>query len=1227
MSLRMLLLSVLVVALIVAADSTPAQSTAEPAVTPPKGAIRPPGFGHLEVLDQPYTPVPRALQRTSPPGRYRTGRYVVTQVNVDANGQNILNDAANEPTIAVDPTNPLRIVIGWRQFDTINSNFRQAGWGYSTDGGQSWTFPGKIEPGHFRSDPVLAVDRDGVFYYNSLTNEGGFQCFVHRSWDGGVTWQQPGVFAQGGDKQWMAIDTTDGVGSGNIYAYWNEFYSICSGQFTRSTNGGDSYEPCSTIPGSPYWGTFSIAPDGTVFVCGDGFLVARSTTLKNPGSPHAWQFNTTVNLNGTLQYGLPINPDGLAGQAWIAVDPSRPGWVYLLASVDPSGADPLDVMFSRSTDNGQTWSAPLKVNGDTSTSNYQWFGTMSVSPDGRIDVVWNDTRLNPGGTNSATFYRYSTDGGFTWSNEEQITPVWNPLVGWPQQSKIGDYYHMVSDERGADLAFATTLNGEQDVYYVRLGDPKCDSAGTVELDRAAYACESTIAIEVVDCDLNADPNAVETVPVLVASSSEPAGETVTLTESGPNTSVLLGSIAVSTINAPGVLLVAPGDTITVTYTDADDGQGGTNVPVVATAPVDCTPPGISGVQVLSVGPHEAQITFNATEPVRGRVLYGLSCGSLTGTADVSSYSTTPVVNVTGLNENTGYYFAVEAEDQAGNVATDNNGGACYAFATADIPNYFTEQFSNNDLDNLSLVFTPNGSIDFYDGCVEGITALPTDPAGGTTLTLTDDSFATVNLGGGATVPLYGVSYNRFYVGSNGFITFNSGDTATVESYANHFNQPRISGLFDDLNPAAGGTVSWKQLGDRVAVTWLNVPHYGTSITNTFQIEMFYDGQITLNYLAIGISDGLAGLSAGGGVPAEFSPTDLSNMGPCEPTPPTASNGTASTAPGVPVAVVLVAIDDGLPNPPGDLSFVITSLPQHGMLADPAAGAIGSVPYTLVGGGNVVQYTPSFYYAGTDSFQFVANDGGTPPQGGDSNTATITVSVVAAPQLVYSFPLDTNPGWTVEGAWAFGQPTGGGSHARDPNSGYTGLNVYGYNLNGDYTNNMPARNLTTTAIDCSDVGNAELRFQRRLGVEASDDALVRVSSDGSNWTTVWDNNNAGYNEVSWTAVSYSIAAVADHQPTVYIRWVMGPTDTSVTYPGWNIDDVQIWGVVTPRIVGDANCDGDVGFPDINAFVLLLSNPAAWETAYPDCNPANGDVNDDGQVDFGDINPFVALLTGS
>ncbi len=61
-------------------------------------------------------------------------------------------------------------------------------------------------------------------------------------------------------------------------------------------------------------------------------------------------------------------------------------------------------------------------------------------------------------------------------------------------------------------------------------------------------------------------------------------------------------------------------------------------------------------------------------------------------------------------------------------------------------------------------------------------------------------------------------------------------------------------------------------------------------------------------------------------------------------------------------------------------------------------------------------------------------------------------------------------------------------------------------------------------------------------------------------------------------------------------------------------------------GDLNCSGEVGFGDINPFVLILSNPAAWQAAYPGCPLLNGDINGDGSVNFADINPFVALLSG-
>src|ERR1041384_846313 len=92
---------------------------------------------------------------TSPRMISQQGAFTSYQVNVNANGQNILGDAANEPSITADPTNFNKMAIGWRQFDSVASSFRQAGRAYTTDGGITWTFLGSLENNVFRSDPVL----------------------------------------------------------------------------------------------------------------------------------------------------------------------------------------------------------------------------------------------------------------------------------------------------------------------------------------------------------------------------------------------------------------------------------------------------------------------------------------------------------------------------------------------------------------------------------------------------------------------------------------------------------------------------------------------------------------------------------------------------------------------------------------------------------------------------------------------------------------------------------------------------------------------------------------------------------------------------------------------------------------------------------------------------------------------------------------------------------------
>ncbi len=444
-------------------------------------------LGAHETFGDPPPPFgpPLAVHPRSPGMVVERHGVISVQVNVDANGDNIVDDAANEPSLAVDPTDPNKIVIGWRQFDHIWSNFRQAGWAYSHDGGQTWTFPGVVDPGVFRSDPVLDVDSSGNFYYLGVTD--GYPvapCHVFKSLDGGVTWGAP-VYVGGGDKPWLVIDRTGGMGEGHVYTTWQIALSCCGWDtFSRSIDDGMSFEYPVEMPDSPKYGTMSVGPDGTVYVAGHRstlgtprpLRVAISTDAKDAGVTPTFQ-TIPVNLGGFLVEDAPPNPVGIAGQLQVVTDHSggpTHGNVYVLASV--SWGAGMKVHFTRSTDGGLTWPYAAQIDYHPEQHDtWQWFGAISVAPNGRIDVIWNDTR-NTGADNlSELFYAYSLDAGQTWLGKLPVGPVWDSHLGWPNQNKIGDYYDMVSDNTCANLAYAATYNGEQDVYFARLGD--CNGNG------------------------------------------------------------------------------------------------------------------------------------------------------------------------------------------------------------------------------------------------------------------------------------------------------------------------------------------------------------------------------------------------------------------------------------------------------------------------------------------------------------------------------------------------------------------------------------------------------------------------------------------------------------------------------------------------------------------------------------------------------------------------------
>ena len=115
-----------------------------------------------------------------------------------------------------------------------------------------------------------------------------------------------------------------------------------------------------------------------------------------------------------------------------------------------------------------------------------------------------------------------------------------------------------------------------------------------------------------------------------------------------------------------------------------------------------------------------------------------------------------------------------------------------------------------------------------------------------------------------------------YVNSNGNLTFGSGDTDFSESVSEFLSdQPRIAAHWDDLSPNNGGLVSVSQDSDSMTVTFDGVPEFISTGANTFSVTMTCSsGDVSVAYGALSSSDGLAGVTEGGGA-ADPGETDLS----------------------------------------------------------------------------------------------------------------------------------------------------------------------------------------------------------------------------------------------------------------------------------------------------------------------------------------------------------------
>jgi hypothetical protein len=411
---------------------------------------------------------------------------------ISAQHTNVLisNDGdPNEPSICLDPKNPNIIVAG------ANLNFTYR----SNDVGATWVKQDMYSTYGVWGDPVIGVDTTGAFLYLHLSNpsNGSWidRIVCQKSINGGQSWTSGtytglnGTKAQ--DKHWIAIDPKKNY----YYVTWTQFDTYGSTQsadsstilFSKSLDGGQSWSAAKrinkvagdcidkddTVEGAMP----SVGPNGEIYVSWagpEGLMFDRSLDegetwldedIKIGDFPEGWDYNVSgVNRSN----GLPVLVCDLSGG-------TNQGTIYINWTDQRNGTNDTDVWLAKSTDNGNTWSTPIRVNNDP-PGKQQFFTWMSIDQtNGWLWFVFYDRR-GLSGSKTNVYMACSKDGGLTFNNFKVSETPFTPN----QQAFFGDYTNL------------TTHNGVVRPIWARM-----EQTGALSIWTALVNVDSlnTVAIE------------------------------------------------------------------------------------------------------------------------------------------------------------------------------------------------------------------------------------------------------------------------------------------------------------------------------------------------------------------------------------------------------------------------------------------------------------------------------------------------------------------------------------------------------------------------------------------------------------------------------------------------------------------------------------------------------------------------------------------------------------
>jgi hypothetical protein len=385
------------------------------------------------------------------------------QVRIDVTGG---PERANETTASASELHPDRIVTGWN--DYRDSPDIRSGFGVSFDGGQTWTDFLLRPPAGFQAsvegDPMVAHDdRTGTLWAGAISFTSGGGIYVARMNPGDTSFM-PSVMAEHGyvDKGWMA------AGPGPPISGGTRLYCAYNLGIIWSEDMGDTWtNPVSLGSGIAFLPR--VGPNGEVYVAywdlGSGVMLKRSLDGGQTFTTHTiavrmdvWGVQEGSRFPGTFR---------VPSMTYIDVDPNSGVLyaVYFDTTNWPGGQANVDMYFTKSINQGTTWSTPVVINGDSDPPGDQFFPWIEVDQVGRVHVMYLDTRNVAQNDNVSNgffdaYYNYSDDGGLTW-NEYRLTPESWSSAG---DGFLGDYSGMAVSQNKVYPVYIQMDDGDQRIY-------------------------------------------------------------------------------------------------------------------------------------------------------------------------------------------------------------------------------------------------------------------------------------------------------------------------------------------------------------------------------------------------------------------------------------------------------------------------------------------------------------------------------------------------------------------------------------------------------------------------------------------------------------------------------------------------------------------------------------------------------------------------------------------